>query len=648
MLSAGSKFGKYTVVRTLGTGGMGAVYLVRHDVLDAYFALKVLSADVAARNAQFIPRFLREAKLCCRIRHPNLVSVHDAGRDEATGLHYLVMDYAPGGNLREMLDAAGGPLDRARALKIMRELASALVTAAEFDLVHRDIKPENIMFGPSGEAKLADLGIAKAADDSTLVTMENAVFGTPAYMSPEQAYDSGKVDARADIYSLGIVFFEILSGRRPYDGSSSMNIIAKVLSREPVPDVRSFAPDVPEDIAAVVHDMCVKDVSRRIPTARALLQRLDEIAGSKTYVVPPRRKHAVDPMILLSVVGAFVALSLVGALAWVAVKGRVLLTDKASATPKDVVAPLEMTPIVPEGIAEPTNEPPLAEEITTLATNEPPLVVEPATLATNEPPLVVEPAPLATNDSPLVAANAPLATNDSPLVVENAPLATNDSPLVVENATLATNDSPLVVENAPLATNEPSVVLENATTKTKETSVVPEQAKSTGEPPITEAKSVYKPPPPPTIIRQKWPERHVEEIPSPVADPIEAGKAVVIGGEGDDVSAVKARLGVNSFQTAENSAQILKQIDDICAKNPSCVYIKLGSMAIRDRMAKDIFDNHIGKVANRFHDRGVNFQFVLEEDTDTTRPYNDVIREVCNQKSYDIFNDAEQKGTEGK
>ena len=92
MLPAGSKFGKYTVVRALGTGGMGAVYLVRHDVLDAYFALKVLSADVAARNAQFIPRFLREAKLCCRIRHPNLVSVHDAGRDEATGLHYLVMD----------------------------------------------------------------------------------------------------------------------------------------------------------------------------------------------------------------------------------------------------------------------------------------------------------------------------------------------------------------------------------------------------------------------------------------------------------------------------------------------------------------------------------------------------------------------------
>ena len=104
-------------------------------------------------------------------------------------------------------------------------LASALVTAGEFGLVHRDIKPENIMFGQDGEAKLADLGIAKSADDSTLVTMENAVFGTPAYMSPEQAHDSGKVDARADIYSLGIMLFEMLAGRRPYEGASSMIFI---------------------------------------------------------------------------------------------------------------------------------------------------------------------------------------------------------------------------------------------------------------------------------------------------------------------------------------------------------------------------------------------------------------------------------------
>ena len=279
MLPAGTKFGRYIVVRALGKGGMGTVYLVRHEVLDAYFALKVLPTDVAMRNSQFIPRFLREAKLCCRIRHPNLVSVHDAGRDEASGLYYLVMDYAPGGNLREKLEAAGGRLDARVALGIIRSLASALTTASEFGLVHRDIKPENIMFGTKGEAKLADLGIAKSSDDSTLMTMENAVFGTPAYMSPEQACDSGKVDARADIYSLGIVFFEMLCGCRPYDGPSTMNVIAQLLSDEPVPDVRKFVPEIDERIAKVVAGMCEKKVERRIASAQALLEKLDAIVG---------------------------------------------------------------------------------------------------------------------------------------------------------------------------------------------------------------------------------------------------------------------------------------------------------------------------------------------------------------------------------
>ena len=551
MLSAGSKFGKYTVVRTLGKGGMGAVYLVRHDVLDAYFALKVLAADVAARNAQFIPRFLREAKLCCRIRHPNLVSVHDAGRDEATGLHYLVMDYAPGGNLREMLDAAGGPLDRPRALKIMRELASALVTASEFDLVHRDIKPENIMFGPSGEAKLADLGIAKAADDSTLVTMENAVFGTPAYMSPEQAYDSGKVDARADIYSLGIVFFEMLSGRRPYDGSSSMNIIAKVLSREPVPDVRSFAPDVPEDIAAVVRDMCVKDASKRIPTARALLARLDEIAGAKTYVAHSKGKKAVDAVTVLSVVGAVVALTIVGAFAWGYVKSRTVQTAERH----------------------------VAEE----------------------------------KGSP------------SPQAVE--------APVVQENvdATPPADGMPVAQSEGAMPPQETTVAPENVERPKVET---PPKV----EGPAMPEKPAYTPLRPATVIHQKRPQRRkVEFPPLPAADPVEPGKAVVLGGEEDDAVAVKARLGVDSFQSAGNSAQLADQIDGICAKNPSRVYIKLGSAAAQNRMAKDIFDNRIRSVADRLRDKGVDFQFVLEDDSEAARPYNDVIREVCNQKSYEIF-----------
>ena len=558
MLSAGTKIGRYTVVRTLGTGGMGAVYLVRHEVLDAYFALKVLSPGAASRDAQFIPRFLREAKLCCRIRHPNLVAVHDAGRDEATGLYYLVMDYAPGGNLREMLDAAGGPLEHSRALKIARELASALVTAGEFGLVHRDIKPENIMFGQDGEAKLADLGIAKSADDSTLVTMENAVFGTPAYMSPEQAYDSGKVDARADIYSLGIMLFEMLAGRRPYEGSSSMNIIAKVLSREPVPDVRTFAPEVSEELAAVVRDMCEKNAAKRIQSARELLDRLDAIAGCKTNVMPARGGRGIGYAFALSFVGVVVAAVLAGVFVWM-------------------------------GRGEPSLEP----------VAPPPSGTEPAT---PNPPA---PKP----------------------VVENSP-----APEIVQTHVV---DSTQAVAQIQVQAVEPTQAVAQVQ------AVEPTQAVE----PKNDIKS-YTPLKPATVIRPVPPsEIHAEPDPEPDPEPVRsdsvtAGQAVVIGGEDDDASAVKAQLGVPSFQVAENSSRLVAQLDEICAHNPSRVYIKLGSAAAKNGTPKDIFNNQIRSVADRLHDKGVEFQFVLEDDSKKMRPYNDVVREVCRQKSYNIFTEA--------
>ena len=565
MLSAGTKIGRYTVVRTLGTGGMGAVYLVRHEVLDAYFALKVLSPGAASRDAQFIPRFLREAKLCCRIRHPNLVAVHDAGRDEATGLHYLVMDYAPGGNLREMLDAAGGPLEHSRALKIARELASALVTAGEFGLVHRDIKPENIMFGQDGEAKLADLGIAKSADDSTLVTMENAVFGTPAYMSPEQAYDSGKVDARADIYSLGIMLFEMLAGRRPYEGSSSMNIIAKVLSREPVPDVRTFAPEVSEELAAVVRDMCEKNTAKRIQSARELLDRLDAIAGCKTNVMPARGGRGIGYAFALSVVGAVVAAVLAGVFVWM---GR--------------------------------GEPPL-EPVTP-----PPSGTEPATPNPPAPKPVVE--------------NSPAPEIVQTHVVDSTQAVAQIQVQAVEPTQAVAQTQVVERASAPVEPHHGDLEI-----------VEPVQTQS-----VTSVASTYKPPKPATVIRPVAPPV-APVVPEPVRDPVIAGKAVVIGGGADDAAAVKARLGVPSFQAVANSSRLAAQLDDICARNPSRVYIKLGSVAANNGMSKDIFDNRIRDVADRLRDKGVDFQFVLEDDSKKMRPYNDVVREVCNQKSYDIF-----------
>lgn len=280
MLRPGSTFGRYTIVKLLGQGGMGEVYLVRHDVLDTEFALKVLSPEVAARTGSFIRRFIREAKLSSRIHHPNLVAVHDAGYESSVGLYYLVMDYVPGGTLRERLLALTHGLPIEQAVRIVGEIASALASASALKLVHRDIKPENIMFGEHGEARLADLGIAKAVgNDDSLMTMANAVFGTPAYMSPEQARDSGKVDVRADIYSLGIVFYEMLCGVRPYKDGASLNIIAQVLSPTPIPDVRSVRADVPETVAKVLADMCDKNVGRRIGSFDELLSRLSSLPG---------------------------------------------------------------------------------------------------------------------------------------------------------------------------------------------------------------------------------------------------------------------------------------------------------------------------------------------------------------------------------
>ena len=536
MLSAGTKFGRYIVVRALGKGGMGTVYLVRHEVLDAYFALKVLPVDVAMRNKQFIPRFLREAKLCCRIRHPNLVSVHDAGRDEASGLYYLVMDYAPGGNLREKLDAAGGRLDAWVALGIIRSLASALTTASEFGLVHRDIKPENIMFGPKGEAKLADLGIAKSSDDSTLMTMENAVFGTPAYMSPEQACDSGKVDARADIYSLGIVFFEMLCGCRPYDGSSTMNVIAKLLSDEPIPDVRKFVPELDERIARIVGGMCEKKVERRIPSAQALLEKLDAIVGGPIEVVRGKPSSHMRLILTLSLVAALGVFAVLGGLEWVVLRG------KWFAAPPNAPA------------IKPSAEQPVHKD-----------------------------------------ANPPVHGDDGALVPET---------VSVEEPTLD----------------------EQPTIPVKPTESVPSET------------STWRPPPPATVLPTRDSEMPAVAIrePPPPPDPVEPGAVVVLGGENDDAAAAKSRLGATAFRPVENAARIDEQLDTLCAARPQRVYIKLAADAAVDGMSENGFDNLIRKVANRLRDNGVPFEFVLEPETETTRPYNRQIREVCNSLSYGI------------
>lgn len=271
LFQPGETFRGYVIERLLGKGGLGAVYLVRHEMLDTLYALKVLYPDVAAANPSYIKRFLREAKIATRIRHPNLVAVHDCGFDSVKGAYYLVMDYVTGGDLRQAI-AFAGKFEPDKAVEIILQAANALAAAQKFNVVHRDIKPENIMLQADGTVKLVDLGIAKAENlGDSLQTKTDSVFGTPAYVSPEQALSAADVDARADIYSLGIVLFEMVAGRPPFVGKGAPQILAQVMSDDPVPDVRDVNPAVPPNLAVLIRRMCVKERERRIPNATSLL-----------------------------------------------------------------------------------------------------------------------------------------------------------------------------------------------------------------------------------------------------------------------------------------------------------------------------------------------------------------------------------------
>ena len=298
ILKNGDVFGKYTVERLLGTGGMGAVYLVRHQLLGALYALKVLdAAAVSGKSGDMVERFKREAKIASNTRHPNLAEVYDAGFDEVHGLHYLVMEYLPGGNLRDRL-AEKGRLAPQEAVQIVRQIAAVLVTISQKGIVHRDIKPDNIMFSANGAAKLTDLGIAKGnGEQDTLVTMASAVFGTPSYMAPEQAQDASSVDCRADIWSLGVVLYEMLAGRRPYEGKGLSAIVAQLLSSDPFPDIRAVAPDVPDALACLIGEMCMKDRERRLASPRELCERLATLDLS-----PPRRVPSNGPVTQVTMV----------------------------------------------------------------------------------------------------------------------------------------------------------------------------------------------------------------------------------------------------------------------------------------------------------------------------------------------------------
>ena len=291
MLNPGDRFGDYIVVRLLGKGGMGAVFLLE-SANGGQVAAKILD-PASAGDHESRRRFLREAELALGVKHPNLVETYDVGEDPDTGLCYILMEYVPGGSLADRLKA--GPLPVNDAVRIVYQIASVLELARQKGIVHRDIKPDNIMFGADGKAKLADLGIARGGvggTETTTVTQTGVMIGTPAYMSPEQMLNSHAVDTRADIYSLGIVFYEMLAGQRPNAGDTAIQLMAKAVAGEPVPDVRTMRPEVSASLAELVSLMCAMKADERVATPTEVTTALTQIAHGRGVPRTTRTRSA--------------------------------------------------------------------------------------------------------------------------------------------------------------------------------------------------------------------------------------------------------------------------------------------------------------------------------------------------------------------
>ena len=277
--------GRYALEMLVGSGGMADVYRAKDQLLERTVAVKILHQQYE-NDTEFIARFQREAKAAARITHPNIVNVYDVG--VAEGRHYIVMEYVPGRTLKERIKEEG-PVPAPEALHIARQIAGALAQAHANNLVHCDIKPHNILVMPDGNVKVADFGIARAVTESTMTYNDN-IMGSVHYFSPEQARGT-LITPKSDVYSLGVVLYEMLTGRIPFDGNTAVSIARKHLEEEPQ-SVRSLVPNIPPVVEALVTRMMAKEPALR-PDSRLLVQditRTEQMMRSDTAVMP-----AFDP-----------------------------------------------------------------------------------------------------------------------------------------------------------------------------------------------------------------------------------------------------------------------------------------------------------------------------------------------------------------
>lgn len=309
----GQTINQYQITEHLGDGGMAYVYKAYHPGLDVYRAIKIIRPEFVNQPG-FKERFQREAQAVARLRHSNIVQIHDYGVHN--NLYYMVMEFIEGQDLKDYLKQHGAIRPFSQVVNIIEQIASALHYAHRQGILHRDIKPANIMLTPRHEVILTDFGIAKILQQETQEGAKTEVgvsIGTPAYMAPEQARGLAEVGPTADIYSLGIVLYQMLTGRVPYMADTPLAVILKVIN-DPLPPPRSFSPDIPDVLQGVVLKATAKNPTDRYQTAEAMVDGLKRsldptstLSGTTVKVITPPAKSSLP----LLWIGAGVILAII-------------------------------------------------------------------------------------------------------------------------------------------------------------------------------------------------------------------------------------------------------------------------------------------------------------------------------------------------
>jgi eukaryotic-like serine/threonine-protein kinase len=306
---------RYELEELVGTGGMSTVYRAHDRLLDRKVALKILHEHYGTDDT-YVARFRHEARAVAALSHPNIVTVIDRGDQD--GRQFIVFEYVEGENLKRVVER--GPVPVATALEVALQVARGLAFAHEHGLVHRDVKPQNVLLNGSGEAKVTDFGIARSLTVQQGMTQTGTVLGTSDYIAPEQA-QGRHVDEQSDVYSLGVVVFELLTGRVPFPGENFVAVAMRHIN-EPPPSVRELRPDVSPRLDAAVQRAMAKEAGDRFPSMRAFCEELDaclaEVRGGTegTYVLQPqtqvrRHRRRASPWPVLVLLGGLLAIGAV-------------------------------------------------------------------------------------------------------------------------------------------------------------------------------------------------------------------------------------------------------------------------------------------------------------------------------------------------